>query len=61
MMDHIELTVTCDEEAKEAFETHRDYIMKETLSDSFRYVDDLPEEFRLNGHQAGISVCRISG
>ena len=27
-MDHIELSVTCDEEAKEALEAYRDYIMK---------------------------------
>ncbi len=60
MMDHIELTVACDEEAKKAFETHRNYIMKETLSDSFLYADDLPQEFSLNGHKAGISVRRLS-
>ena len=51
MMDHIELSVTCDEEAKEALEAYRDYIMKETLSDSFLYADGLPEEYSLNGHK----------
>ncbi len=59
MMDHIELSVTCDEEAKEALEAYRDYIMKETLSDSFLYADGLPEEYSLNGHKAGISVRRL--
>ena len=46
-------------EAKEALEAYRDYIMKETLSDSFLYADGLPEEYSLNGHKAGISVRRL--
>ena len=32
MMDNIHIHVNCDEESRDAFEEHRDYIMKETLA-----------------------------
>lgn len=56
MMDNIHLRVNCDEEAKAAFEEHRDYIMKETLTLQLNYTADSLEEFKLNGHITGIAV-----
>ena len=60
MMDRIEIKLCCDANAIAAFETHRSYIMKETLADSLVYRAERLEEFKLNGHTTGISVEKIS-
>ena len=56
MMDNIHIHVNCDEESRDAFEEHRDYIMKETLALQLNYTADSLEEFKLNGHITGIAV-----
>lgn len=56
MMDNIYIHINCDEESRDAFEEHRDYIMKETLALQLNYTADSLEEFKLNGHITGIAV-----
>ena len=59
MMDRIEISITSDDEVKNAVEKHMDYIMSETLAVKLENVDSLALEFDLNGHKTGINVKRI--
>ncbi len=58
MMDRIEITVSADEEVKEAIKKHEEYIKDETLADAILDGSDL-EEYDLNGHKTGIKVKRV--
>ncbi len=59
MMDNISISVNCDDESKAAFESHKDYIMEETLAVELNYTGDSLEIFKLNGHETGISIQKI--
>ncbi|MDI7246368.1 MAG: isoleucine--tRNA ligase [Bacillota bacterium] len=65
--DRISTVVWCDEAVQEACETHRDYVMEETLSEDLEFAGDpaasekrgeLTSEWDVNGHRAVISVGR---
>lgn len=55
MMDNIKIFINADEEVAAAVETHKDYIMKETLALEIETAADL-KEYDLNGHKTGIDV-----
>ncbi|MCI9596220.1 MAG: isoleucine--tRNA ligase [Firmicutes bacterium] len=57
MMDNIKILISADEEVAAAVETHKDYIMKETLALQIAVGSDL-KEYDLNGHKTGIDVER---
>ena len=57
MMDNIKILINADEEVAAAVETHKDYIMKETLALEIETAADL-KEYDLNGHKTGIDVER---
>ena len=58
MMDNIHIYLSADKEVKSAVESHRAYIMKETLAKSIETRDGL-EEVDLNGHKTGLALERI--
>ena len=58
MMDNIRISVSADEDVKAAIETHRDYIMKETLAVAIEAADGL-DTVNLNGHETGLAVERV--
>ena len=55
MMDNIKIMINADEEVAAAVETHKEYIMKETLALEIEAAADL-KEYDLNGHKTGIDV-----
>ncbi len=55
MMDNIKIMINADEEVAAAVETHKEYIMKETLALEIETAADL-KEYDLNGHKTGIGV-----
>ena len=55
MMDNIKILINADEEVAAAVETHKEYIMKETLALEIAEAADL-KEYDLNGHKTGIDV-----
>jgi isoleucyl-tRNA synthetase len=57
MMDNIKILIAADEEVAAAVETHKEYIMKETLALEIEAAADL-KEYDLNGHKTGIDVER---
>jgi isoleucyl-tRNA synthetase len=57
MMDNIKILINADEEVTAAVETHKEYIMKETLALEIAAAADL-KEYDLNGHKTGIDVER---
>ena len=57
MMDNIKILINADEEVAAAVETHKEYIMKETLALEIVAAADL-KEYDLNGHKTGIDVER---
>ena len=57
MMDNIKILINADEEVAAAVETHKEYIMKETLALEIEAAADL-KEYDLNGHKTGIDVER---
>jgi isoleucyl-tRNA synthetase len=59
MMDNIIIQVKADDEAKAAFEEHRDYIMTETLAIDMNYFEGELPEYNLNGHITGIDVEKV--
>jgi isoleucyl-tRNA synthetase len=59
MMDNINISVNCDEASKAAFESHREYIMSETLAKTLEYTAEALEIFKLNGHETGISIEKV--
>lgn len=58
MMDKIKICVDADEAVNEAIESHKDYIMKETLATAIENGADL-KTFDLNGHKTGLGVERV--
>ena len=58
MMDNIRISVSADEDVNAAIETHRDYIMKETLAVAIEAADGL-DTVNLNGHETGLAVERV--
>lgn len=58
MMDKIKIYVDADEAVDEAIESHKDYIMKETLATAIENGADL-KTFDLNGHKTGLGVERV--
>ena len=58
MMDNIRISVSADEDVKAAIETHRDYIMKETLAVAIEAAEGL-DTVNLNGHETGLAVERV--
>ena len=58
MMDNIRIFVDADEDVKAAIETHKDYIMKETLAVSIEEKAGL-DTVNLNGHKTGLDVERV--
>ena len=58
MMDNIRISVSADEDVKAAIETHRDYIMKETLAVAIEPAEGL-DTVNLNGHETGLAVERV--
>ena len=58
MMDNIKIFVEADEDVAAAIDTHRDYIMKETLAVAIENGADLKSS-DLNGHKTGIGVERV--
>lgn len=57
MMDNIKILVDADEEVAAAVQTHKEYIMKETLALEIAAGSDL-KGYDLNGHKTGIDVER---
>lgn len=55
MMDTIKILINADEEVAAAVESHKDYVMKETLAVELAQGSDL-KEYDLNGHKTGIDV-----
>ncbi len=55
MMDNIKILIAADEEVAAAVETHKEYIMKETLALEIETAEGL-KEYDLNGHKTGIDV-----
>lgn len=58
MMDNINIYVEADDDIKAAIETHKDYIMKETLAVSIDEKEGL-DTVNLNGHKTGLDIERI--
>ena len=58
MMDNINIYVAADDDVKAAIETHKDYIMKETLAVSIEEKEGL-DTVNLNGHKTGLDIERI--
>lgn len=58
MMDNIKIYVDADETVRKAIESHKEYIMKETLAAAIESGADL-KVFDLNGHKTGLGVERI--
>ena len=58
MMDNIKIFVEADEEVAAAIETHKEYIMKETLAVAIENKTELKTS-DLNGHKTGIDVERV--
>ncbi len=58
MMDNINIFIDADEQVAAAVETHKDYIMKETLAVSVESKSDLPTA-DINGHKTGLDVERV--
>ncbi|MBQ6496077.1 MAG: isoleucine--tRNA ligase [Firmicutes bacterium] len=58
MMDNIHIYVDADEDVKAAIETHRDYIMKETLALAIEEKEGL-DTVNLNGHKTGLDIERV--
>ncbi|MDO4869441.1 MAG: isoleucine--tRNA ligase [Bacillota bacterium] len=58
MMDNINIFVEADEDIKKAIETHKDYIMKETLAVSIADQSGL-DTVNLNGHKTGLNIERV--
>ena len=58
MMDNIKIYVDAGEAVNEAIESHKDYIMKETLATAIESGAGL-KQFDLNGHKTGLGVERI--
>ncbi|MBP3383851.1 MAG: isoleucine--tRNA ligase, partial [Firmicutes bacterium] len=58
MMDNIKIMIAADEEVAAAVETHKEYIMKETLALEIGTAEGL-KEYDLNGHKTGIDVERV--
>ena len=58
MMDNINIFIDADEQVAAAVETHKDYIMKETLAVSVESKSDLPAA-DINGHKTGLDVERV--
>lgn len=57
----IELFVGCDDEVKAALESHRDYVMNETLTTALRFdsVQDAAD-VDINGHPVSVRVSPVS-
>ena len=58
MMDNINIFIDADEQVAAAVETHKDYIMTETLAVSVESKADLPTA-DINGHKTGLDVERV--
>ena len=58
MMDNIRISMAADEDVAAAIDTHRDYIMKETLAVEIAKAEGL-DEVNLNGHKTGLNIERI--
>ncbi|MDD6311057.1 MAG: isoleucine--tRNA ligase [Firmicutes bacterium] len=58
MMDKIVISVEADEAVKAAIDTHRDYIMTETLATAIEEKTGL-DTVNLNGHKTGLAVARV--
>ena len=60
MMDRIEIYYDSDDEIAEGIDTHRNYIMSETLADVLERVkDDSFEKQDLNGHDTGLKLEKV--
>jgi isoleucyl-tRNA synthetase len=61
MMDNIRIYFDGDDEIAGAVETHREYIMHETLAVSIERVNDATlEKQNLNDHDTGIKVEKVN-
>ena len=58
MMDHITISMSCDEEVKAAVACHEDYIKSETLAESIDAAEGL-SEVDINGHKTGLDIKRV--
>ncbi|MCF0128927.1 MAG: class I tRNA ligase family protein, partial [Pseudobutyrivibrio sp.] len=58
MMDNINIYIDADEAVAAAVETHKDYIMSETLAVAIEAKADLPAA-DINGHKTGLDVERV--
>lgn len=58
MMDNISVTISADEDIKNAVEEYRDYIMTETLALELVY-GDIPMSIKVNGYETGIEVKKM--
>lgn len=59
MMDNIKIYYSAESEVEKAIETHKNYIMKETLATEIISADKKMMEYDLNGHKTGIDVEKI--
>lgn len=56
MMDRISIAICADERCREVLEQYRDYIQSETLADEIICCGNIPKEYDINGHEAGIEI-----
>ncbi len=59
MMDQIKIFCKSDEDVRKAIDSHREYIMTETLAIEIKEIESEMVEYDLNGHKTGIDVERI--
>ena len=48
-----------NDKVKTAVDEYREYIMKETLADEVKYVNEDLENYDLNGNETGLKVEKV--
>ena len=61
MIDHITLTIFCDDIVRESVEKHASYIQGDTLCDNLVITSEKfdGQELNINGHKVVISIERL--
>lgn len=59
MMDRIVISFVGNDKVKTAVNEYREYIMKETLADEVKYVNEDLENYDLNGNETGLKVEKV--
>ena len=59
MMDRIVISFVGNDKVKKAVDEYREYIMKETLADEVKYVNEDLENYDLNGNETGLKVEKV--